>query len=46
LGLDDELTGAQVRDGVAFEGGLMVEVEFLDSLAGGESGCADTDFGS
>ena len=37
----DEVQGAQVGDGLAFEGPLVVEVEVLQGLAGGEPGGAD-----
>ena len=37
----DEVQGAQVRHGVAFEAAGVVEVELLQALAGGEPGMAD-----
>ena len=37
----DEVQGAQVGDGVAFERAGVVEVELLQALAGGETGSAD-----
>ena len=37
----DEVQGAQVGDDLAFEGPLVVEVEVLQGLAGGEPGRAD-----
>ncbi|GAA2406215.1 hypothetical protein GCM10010191_12760 [Actinomadura vinacea] len=40
----DEVQGAQVRDGLALERALMVEVEVLDRLAGREPGGADAGF--
>src|SRR5690606_9918613 len=38
----DEVQGAQVRDGLAFEGALVVIVEVLEGFAGREAGGADT----
>jgi hypothetical protein len=40
----DEVQGAQVGDGLAFERAGVVEVEFLQALAGGEPGGADAAF--
>ena len=40
----DEIQGAQVGDGVAFEAAGVVEVELLEALAGGEAGGADAAF--
>src|SRR6266511_787872 len=40
----DEVQGAQVSDGVAFERAGVLEVELLDRLAGGEAGGADAAF--
>src|SRR5947209_20507292 len=40
----DEVQGAQVGDDLAFEAAGVVEVEFLQALAGGEAGGADAAF--
>jgi hypothetical protein len=40
----DEVQGAQVGDGVAFEGAGVVEVELLQALAGGEPRRPDAPF--
>jgi hypothetical protein len=39
----DEVEGAEVGDGVAFEGALVVVVELLEGLAGGEAGSTDAE---
>ena len=37
----DEVEGAEVGDGVAFQRALVVVVELLEGLAGGEAGGTD-----